>query len=149
MVSTSCGSPGFSQASGGRWFTWSQAAPSQQLVPVDTVQPHWCLGSRDVRSPCTTPWADFGSFLEVRKKPQYFLRAFITVYAVVCGSWLRREQGEPALNLNTCQKTCSKVVQTLAESRSNWRSLWANSVSVTWKWSAQTPWNKRADYFDI
>lgn len=51
------------------------------------------------------------------------------VYAIICGSWLRKEQGEPALYFNRWQKTCPEVVQTLGESRSNWLLLWANSVS--------------------
>lgn len=152
MVSRSCGSPGLSQASGRCWGTWTQAAPSQQLVQVDTAE-LGCAASLVFGLSCqeslhyTISW-----FLQLprgQEKAKCFLRVFIMVYAIICGSWLSREQGEPALNFNTWQKPCSEVVQTLGESRSNWLLLWANSVSVTWKGLAQTPRNKGADYFDI
>lgn len=71
------------------------------------------------------------------------------IYAIICGSWLRKEQGEPALNFNTWQKTRDllEVVQTLGEQEQ--LGLTVGKLSVTWKGLAQTPWNKGAGYFYI
>ena len=100
--------PGLSQTSGGCWGTRSWAAPSQELVQVDTVELGWAASLVFRLFWCqeslhyTTSWC-FAASLEVKKHK---------VFPKVCGrvlSWfmppyvahglpgLSRQQGKPAL----------------------------------------------------